>query len=101
MIWFYVHGIWTRIDHKDQIRIHNALNNLRPANRSQNAANQSVRITNLLGVKGVQQRGDKFRAYITVDYKTLHLGTFNTIGEAKNARREAAIKHFGEFAYED
>lgn len=98
LAWFYVHGEWIRPDHEDRNRLNNKINNLRPANRSQNAANQDVRCTNLLGVKGVQARNGKFRAYITVNYKTIHLGTFSTLGEAINARQAAAKEYFGQFS---
>ena len=63
--------------------------------------NQGVRITNLLGIKGVQQRGSKYRAYITHNYVTHHLGTFKTVEEAINARREAEAEFFGEHAYQE
>lgn len=103
LAWFWCYGVWPigKLDHKDTKRAHNTISNLREATRSQNAANQYHRPNNLLGVKGVQKRGNRFRAYITINYKTIHLGTYNTVEEAKDARREAAIKYFGEFANED
>jgi HNH endonuclease len=98
LAWFYVYGEWIRPDHKDRNRLNNRIANLRPATSAQNSANQSVRCTNLLGIKGVQKRGRKFRAYITIDYKTIHLGTFWTAEEAINARKVAEGQYQGEYA---
>ena len=98
LAWFYIYGEWTMVDHADTIKANNTLSNLRKANRRQNSANQGVRITNLLGVKGVQQRGNRFRAMITVNYRVIHLGTFDTIEKASEAYRQAAIRHSGDFA---
>jgi HNH endonuclease len=97
LAWFYVHGEWRQIDHKDQCKGNNWITNLRPATSAQNAANQGVRITNLLGVKGVQRKNSRYRAYITVNYKYIHLGMFNTIEEAVDARKIAEDRYFGEF----
>src|SRR6266700_6084068 len=85
LAWFYVHGEWKRVDHKDRTRGNNRITNLRPATKSQNAANQGVRISNMLGIKGVQQRGSKYRAYITHDYHTYHLGSWDSTEEAQAA----------------
>lgn len=101
LIWFYVHGVWTLVDHRDRDKSNNRLLNLRESTKAQNTYNQGVRQTNLLGVKGVQQRGRRFRAYITNDYQTVHLGTFDTIEEAIDARQKAALDYQGEFANED
>lgn len=98
LAWFYMTGIWTLVDHRDRNTTNNKFYNLREANRQQNTWNQGTRVTNLLGIKGVQQRGSKFRAYITVNYKTLHLGTYESIEEAINARQNAEQEYFGEFA---
>src|SRR6266576_2835144 len=57
LAWFYMTGEWRQVDHKDRIKSNNRFDNLRPATAQQNLGNQSVRCTNLLGVKGVQQRG--------------------------------------------
>lgn len=100
LAWFYVHGEWSKVDHKDTVRGNNAINNLRKTTSAQNSANQGVRITNMLGVKGVQKRGNKYRAYITVNYYTMHLGTFETLEQAVEVRKAAANKYFGEFTHE-
>ena len=98
LAWFYVYGVWTKIDHKNRIGVNNWISNLRPATAQQNNRNQSIRIDNMLGVKGVTRSGNKYVARIHVDGHSLYLGTFNTIEEASCARSKAEIKHFGEFA---
>lgn len=101
LAWFYVYGEWVRIDHKDTIKGSNKLNNLRPATQKQNVQNNSVRYDNRLGIKGIYQNpAGSYCARITVDGCFIYLGTFRTIGEAKNAYENAAKEHFGEFARE-
>lgn len=96
LAWLYVFGkMVERLDHKDGERDHNAIENLREATNSQNCFNRQ----NL--ERGVYPSGKRFVAKITVDYQQMHLGTFDTKGEALEARRKAAIKYFGEFANED
>lgn len=101
LAWFHVYGVWSIVDHINGIKIDNRLCNLRAVTKQQNCMNQGVRITNLLGIKGVQQRGSKYRAYITHNYVTHHLGTFKTVEEAVNARRKAEAEFFGEHAYQE
>jgi len=98
LAWFYVYGEWVELDHKDRIGGNNAIDNLRPATHQQNMCNQGVRYTNMLGVKGVQKRHNKYRAYITVNYKTIHIGTFDTLEAAIDARTKAANFYHGEFS---
>lgn len=40
--------------------------------------------------------GDKYRAYITVDRKQIHLGTFKKLEDAVKARRNAEEQYFSE-----
>lgn len=100
LAWFFIHGKWAYVDHIDRNKQNNAICNLREVTHQQNTWNQRVRHNNLLGVKGVQERHGKFRAYITQDYKTYHIGTFNTIEEAIEARIKIAISLRGEHAGE-
>ena len=61
-----------------------------------NQHNDKLRSNNTSGVKGVFQttRG-KFQAAIYVDSKRIHLGTFDTMGEAAHVRREAETLYWG------
>ncbi len=89
-----------RTDHEDRNKLNNQRNNLRPSTVSQNAANSNLALHNTSGYKGVSWRPDrnKWRAFITVEYKFIHLGHYNTRQEAEAAYLEAAKQHFGEFA---
>lgn len=50
--------------------------------------------------KGVARRRDngRYRAYIRVNKKLIHLGHFHTALEAAKCYNKAAEKYFGEFA---
>lgn len=48
------------------------------------------------GITGVSAWGDKYRAYITVDRKQIHLGTFKKLEDAVKARRNAEEHYFSE-----
>lgn len=101
LAWFYMYGVWpTKLDHKNQSRHDNSITNLREATHSQNNQNRGPQINNMLGIKGVKRHGNKFVARITHNRIQHYLGLFDTIGEAINARREAANKYFGEFQNE-
>lgn len=91
------------IDHKNQNRLDNRKDNLRIANKQKNGINRPCNANNKLGVKGVnlQSNGKKYTARIMVNGKNIHLGSFNTIEEAKKARQDKEKEIFGEFAYEE
>lgn len=101
-----LHRLITRAPHGQQVdhRNHNGLDNrranLRIATPSQNAANNRP-TSSRSGYKGVgwhKARG-KWRAYITVDRRTRHLGLFDDPWEAAQAYNAAALDAWGEFAY--
>lgn len=102
LAWLYVNGEWPpeELDHKDKIRHHNWIDNLRPATHGQNSANTNVRAHNKSGVKGVNWDSDRqlWRARITKDRKGITLGRFPTPEEAHAAYVAAADRLFGEFA---
>lgn len=85
-------------DHIDGNRLNNKIENLRPATRTENNRNIGVQKNNKLGVKGVTAHQGGFRARICVDRKTIELGSYKKINEAKNAYDNAARLHHGEFA---
>jgi hypothetical protein len=86
------------VDHINRNGLDNRRENLRLATRSQNMANKTVYLTNKLGVKGVYLRNNRYRAQIQVEGRKIMLGTFDTLDEAREAYKQAAVKHFGEFA---
>lgn len=99
LAWFYIHGEWTKIDHRNRVRHDNWIANLRPATSQQNAWN-TKKAPNSLGVKGVYKHGRMYRATIKHAGKTVHIGSFVTIEEAKAAYDAKAKELRGEFHVE-
>jgi hypothetical protein len=101
LAWFYVHGyLPQRLDHKDKIRFHNWIDNLRLCTVQQNNFNKSKQSNNTTGFKGVcfHKAAGKFVANIQINRKKCYLGLFDTAEEASAAYITASQKHFGEFA---
>lgn len=95
LAWLYVHGaLEPEIDHKDTIRHHNWIENLRPATRALNCQNQRRANrdskSGLLGVIPHAASG-KWRAQIKIDGKQSHLGYFKTPEEAHAAYLAAKV----------
>jgi hypothetical protein len=86
------------VDHADGDGLNNRRNNLRVCNRSENARNSRIPVTNSTGYKGVSKQGGAFRAYIRHAGRIQHLGRFKTAFEAARAYDAAATKFHGEFA---
>lgn len=88
------------IDHIDQNRMNNRLENLRLVTPFQNNGNQPKRVKGSSDYKGVAwlKQRNCFRASIQVDRKQYHLGCFKTQEEAAEVYNAAATKHFGDFA---
>lgn len=101
VVWAFATGQWPTglIDHKNEVKSDNRVDNLRIATHAQNISNR-VQKNDSAGIKGVKfdSRYNRYQARITVDGKTLHLGMFDTAQEAGLAYKEAAIEHYGEFA---
>lgn len=87
-------------DHINGNRIDNRKSNLRLATPSQNTINSSLYTNNTSGFKGVSwwNSANSYTARIQVNGKRLFLGYFKSVDDAARAYREAAIKHFGEYA---
>lgn len=69
------------VDHKNGDTLDCRWDNLREINASDNAKNTSH--------VGYYRRGNRFRAQLTTDYKTYHLGSFGTAEEARAAYETA------------
>lgn len=91
--WLYVYGYLPEndLDHKDRIRHHNWIDNLREVSRQCNIRNSWNRKNNVSGVKGVSWNSQhkKWRAQIMVDRKSKCLGVYEDFGDAVSARLAA------------
>lgn len=101
LAWIYAHGKWPdgEIDHLNNRKSDNRLENLREATSSQNQMNAKS-APNVTGVRGVYKtKYGRYAARIKVDRKIVFLGTFLTAGDAESARNQAAAKLHGIFAH--
>lgn len=101
LAWLYITGDMPKdeIDHKNCVRDDNRWSNLRLATRTQQRQNTSVKkhTCDLKGV-GWHKHTQKWRAYIIVNGRYIHLGLHDTPEEAHTAYVRAAKFYFGEFA---
>ena len=91
-------GVKNQVDHINRDKLDNRKCNLREATSSQNKYNKIKHRDNTTGFKGVRRSYGRFIAKITVDKKTIHLGTFNSKIVAAVAYNRAAKKYHKEFA---
>lgn len=97
--WLYVTGVYPdeEIDHEDTIKDHNWFDNLRDANRKQNAANKDKYGKTAIA-KNIYRKGNRFRLLMTIDRKSRTIGYFNTLEEAQARHDAIANENFGKFA---
>lgn len=90
LAWLYEHGYLPEndIDHKDRIKHHNWITNLREVSRTCNSRNIGNIKTNTSGVKGVSWFPDtkKWKAYLFLANKQKSLGHYNNFDNAVCAR---------------
>lgn len=88
------------VDHVNGDGLDNRKANLRICTHAQNLMNQKTPVSNTSGYKGVHwHKGDKkWHARIYVNFKKIHIGSFNDAKAAAQAYNEAAILYYGEFA---
>ncbi len=101
LAWFFMKGEWPthQIDHKNRNRTDDCFDNLRDATGDQNQWNTSAKRNSKTGIKGVYWHPKllKFTADIRVNGRTKHLGVFETLAAAVDARNKAAANAHGEF----
>jgi len=88
-------------DHINGNGLDNRRCNIRIATPIQNAGNRGKNKNNSSGYKGVSwcKATGKWQAGISINRKRINLGTtFTTPEDAHEAYKQAAIRHFGEFA---
>lgn len=86
------------VDHINRNPSDNRKSNLRIADYHINARNVSVGTNNTSGYLGVSfhKQTQKWRAFVTVNAKTVHLGLFENIEDAIEARKKGEIEYYGE-----
>lgn len=97
LAWLIVTGRWPRemIDHKNGNPNDNRWSNMREASAALNSSNRR-KAKSATGVVGVRRaKSGRFDARIKVGYRDLHLGTFDSVREAKRARDRAAARRWG------
>lgn len=87
------------IDHINGNPADNRLSNLRVVTHGENMRNTKFYINNTSGVKGVywNKRERRWKAAISINDKTIHLGTFIRKEDAVAKRKDAENKYFKEF----
>lgn len=96
LIYLWHTGDWPKVvDHIDNDKTNNKIENLRAATHSQNMMNRKGWSGKS---KGVYKEHNRWVAKICVEYKKYELGRFNTEEEAAQAYKEAAEKLHGIFA---
>ena len=88
------------VDHINGNPLDNRKSNLRIVSHQQNCFNRKISRNNSTGYKGVSlyRPNGKYKAFIKVNYKQIHLGYFTTPEDAADAYNEAALEYFGECA---
>lgn len=102
LAWLYVYGyIPEYIDHINNIKDDNRLVNLRPATKQQNAFNTKIYSTNTSKVKNVSwsKSRSKWKSYIKLNGKQIHLGYTIDFFEACCMSLSAISRYHKEFSY--
>ena len=94
----FILGTSDTIDHKDGNGLNNCRSNLRLATLSQNQMNRRKRNPKHSRFKGVYKDRTSYRADITVNRRTIHLGNFKNEVDAAMAYDRAARERNPEFA---
>lgn len=92
LAWLHSYGVWPcgEIDHINGNKTDNSLSNLRDVERGVNARNLRTDRRNTSGHRGVAATPNgRWKAYISHAGRVQHLGTFDTLLTASEARKAA------------
>lgn len=97
LIWFWHHGKdpTDQIDHINQDKLDNRIENLREASNQENCKNRKINPRNTSGITGVSWHKwhEKWAACVKVSGKLIHIGYFETFDLAVSARKAAETKY--------
>lgn len=100
VVWLYFYGVWPtfELDHINNVPHDNAIDNLRPAIRREQCANQRLQTRRTGKYKGVHQSSSG-NYYVKIKHlgKQFYLGTYTNEKDAALAYNEKAIELFGDF----
>ena len=87
------------VDHIDNNKLNNHVENLRWATISENGMNRKMSKNNSSSVKGIyfHRRSKKWEVQITINKVRIYLGRYHTLEEAKAVRQAKAFEMFGEY----
>jgi hypothetical protein len=90
-----------QVDHIDNNKINNKLYNLRWVTKQENSFNRPMNVNNNSGVKGVywDKKIKKWHAEIRANGKRKHIGYYDDLKDAQDARQEEARKLFGRYCH--
>jgi hypothetical protein len=91
------------VDHRDGNTLDNRRENLRLATPSQNNQNHHrINSQNRSGFTGVgwHKQKRKWRSWVSVNGKYIHVGLFENLSDAVEARKKASLEVYGEFSPE-
>lgn len=96
-LWFTGHLLkkGEQMDHINGNKLNDYPGNLRLLSATLNQRNRRINDNNTSGYTGVfwDIKSNKYRSYISVDYKSIYIGTYNTPEEAYTARKNWIAAH--------
>jgi hypothetical protein len=85
------------VDHVNGDKLDNRHRNLRRTTQQQNQFNRHrLNANNTSGALGVCRSGRRWRAYMTIAGRQIHLGTYDTVDDAVEARRAGEVHYLGQ-----
>ena len=90
-----------QVDHINHDTFDNRKENLRVCTSQENSWNSKIQTNNSSGYTGVKKKGDNWEAQIIINKDTIKLGVFSTVEEAVEARKQAEIRYYKNFAPEN